>query len=428
MKLRAFILAAVPTLIAALVSLPCSSAFAADPAADAQWVSAWGTALQSIPQLASPPPLYRAPDVAGRTVRQIVYPGIAGHHVRLRLSNAYGTTPLVIDGVSLAPAVSGNSAAVRPGSARPVTFAGRTEVSISPGSQIDSDPVAFDLAAHQPLAVSIHLGADQKLVAWHRVSSQTNYISTPGNHLDDATGATFRTKFTQFAWLTNVSVDSPSAQAIVAIGDSITDGMRSTPNANHRWPDALTRRLEQKGVRNTAIVNAGISGNRLLSGSPCYGDAVVSRFDHDALRQPGVRSVILLVGINDINFPAMPPHAGLDCDDPHTPVTADLLLRGYRRLIAQAHQRGVRIYGATLTPASLPREREAIRTAVNDAIRTSHVFDGVTDFDAALRDPAHPELLQRRYDSGDHIHPSDAGYSAMADAIPIDEISAAGRQ
>src|ERR1700761_234307 len=120
MKLRAFILAAVPTLIAALVSLPCSSAFAADPAADAQWVSAWGTALQSIPQLASPPPLYRAPDVAGRTVRQIVYPGIAGHHVRLRLSNAYGTTPLVIDGVSLAPAVSGNSAAVRPGSARPV--------------------------------------------------------------------------------------------------------------------------------------------------------------------------------------------------------------------------------------------------------------------------------------------------------------------
>ena len=128
-------------------------------------------------------------------------------------------------------------------------------------------------------------------------------------------------------------------------------------------------------------MNAGISGNRLLSGSPCYGDALVSRFEHDALRQPGVRSVILLVGINDINFPSMAPRAGLDCDDPHTPVTADLLLRGYRRLIAQAHQRGVRIYGATLTPASLPPEREAIRTAVNDAIRSSHAFDGVIDFD-----------------------------------------------
>jgi lysophospholipase L1-like esterase len=428
MKLRAFILAAVPTLVAATVSFSCSSAFAADPPVDAQWVSAWGTALQPIPQLASPPALYRTPDVAGRTVRQLVYPGIDGHQVRLRLSNAYGTAPLVIDGVSLARAVSGDSAAVRPGSGRSVTFAGRSGVSISPGSQIDSDPVAFDLAAHQPLAVSIQLGAGQNLVAWHRVSSQTNYISTPGIHLDDATGAAFRTKFTQFAWLTNVSVDTPSTQAIVAIGDSITDGMRSTPNANRRWPDALTRRLEQKGVRNTAIVNAGISGNRLLSGSPCYGDAVVSRFDHDALRQPGVRSVILLVGINDINFPAMPPHAGLDCDDPHTPVTADSLLRGYRRLIAQAHQRGVRIYGATLTPASLPQEREAIRTAVNDAIRTSHAFDGVIDFDAALRDPAHPERLQRRYDSGDHIHPSDAGYSAMADAIPIDEISAAAHQ
>jgi lysophospholipase L1-like esterase len=427
MKLRAFILAAVPALITALASFSCPGALAAEPPADAQWVSAWGTALQSIPPLASPPPLYRAPEVAGRTVRQIVYPGIDGHHVRLRLSNAYGTTPLVIDGVSLARAVSGSSAGVRPGSTRPVTFGGRSGVSISPGSQIDSDPVAFDLVADQPLAVSIHLGVDQKLAAWHRVSSQINFISTPGNHLDDATGAPFRTKFTQFVWLTNVSVDTPSTQAIVAIGDSITDGMRSTPNANRRWPDALTRRLQQKGARNTAIVNAGISGNRLLSGSACYGDALVSRFEHDALRQPGVRSVILLVGINDINFPSMAPRAGLDCDDPHTPVTADSLLRGYRRLIAQAHQRGVRIYGATLTPASLPPEREAIRTAVNDAIRTSHAFDGVIDFDAALRDPAHPDRLQRRYDSGDHIHPSDAGYSAMADAIPLDEISASRR-
>jgi lysophospholipase L1-like esterase len=427
MKLRALALAAV-------TMLAVSSAFAADPApavsvasaipADQQWTSAWGTALQPIPRRDNPPPLYRAPEVAERTVRQIVYPGLDGRHARLRLSNAYGTTPLVIEGVRVARAVSGSTAATRPGSSRPVTFGGRTAVTISPGSQIDSDPVAFDVTALQPLAVSIQLGAGQELAAWHRVSSQVNYISTPGNHADDASAASFRTKFTQFAWLTNLSVDTPSTRAVVAIGDSITDGMRSTPNANRRWPDALARRLEQKGVANTAIVNAGISGNRLLSGSPCYGDALVSRFDHDALRQPGVRSVILLVGINDINFPSMPPHAGLDCDDPHTPVTADLMLRGYRRLIAQAHQRGVKIYGATLTPASLPPEREAIRTAVNDSIRASRAFDGVIDFDQALRDPAHPDRLQRRYDSGDHIHPSDAGYAAMAEAVPIEDLGA----
>jgi len=424
MKFRAFTFAVLTTLIGALGVSAVPSAFAADP--DAQWVSAWGTALQPIPQIANPPALYRTPEVAGRTVRQIVYPGIDGHHVRLRLSNAYGTVPLVIDGVSVARAVSGNSAAIRAGSSRAVTFGGRAAVSISPGSQIDSDPVAFDLAALEPLAVSIRLGPDQQLAAWHRVSSQASFISTSGNHLDDASAAPFRTRFTQFVWLTNIAVDTPSSQAIVAIGDSITDGMRSTPNANRRWPDALARRLAHEGVRNVAIVNAGISGNRLLSGSRCYGDAMVSRFDHDALRQPGVRSVILLIGINDINFPAMPPRVGLDCDDPHTAVTVDSLLRGYRRLIAQAHQRGVRIYGATLMPASLPPEREAIRTAVNDAIRTSHAFDGVIDFDRALRDPAHPDRLQRGYDSGDHVHPSDAGYSAMADAIPIDEIRAPG--
>jgi lysophospholipase L1-like esterase len=306
-----------------------------------------------------------------------------------------------------------------------VTFGGKPGVTIAPGGQLDSDPIAFDVAAHQPLAVSTYMAAGQKMVAWHRVANQTNSVSTPGNRSSDTDAAAFRTRFSQFVWLTSVSVDTTPARALVAIGDSITDGMRSTPNANRRWPDALARRLTQKGIDGTAVVNAGISGNRLLSGSPCYGEALLTRFDRDALRQPGVRAVILLIGINDINFPAMPPHAGLDCDDPHTPVTADSLLRGYQRLIAQAHQRGVRIYGATLTPASLPPERESIRTAVNDSIRSSHAFDGVIDFDQALRDPTHPDRLQKRYDSGDHIHPSDAGYTAMSEAVPIDEMGLA---
>jgi lysophospholipase L1-like esterase len=214
---------------------------------------------------------------------------------------------------------------------------------------------------------------------------------------------------------------------VVAIGDSITDGMRSTLNANRRWPDALTRQIAQKGNGQVAVVNAGISGNRLLSNSPCYGEAVVSRFDRDALRQPGTRAIIVLIGINDINFAAMPARDGLDCDAPHTQVNADALLRGYQRLIAQAHQRGIKIYGATLTPASLPPEREAIRTAVNASLRSSRAFEGVIDFDEALRDPSRPSVLQRQYDSGDHIQPSDAGYAAMAAAVPVELVAGAGK-
>lgn len=392
------------------------------------WVSAWGTALQSIPQREDLPALYRAPEIGGRTVRQIVYPAIGGKLVRLRFSNAYGTKPLVIDDVQVARAMSGSSPAARPGTSHPVIFSGRAGVTIAAGEQVESDPIPFDTPARQPLAISTYMGVGQKITAWHRVSSQTNFISMPGNHAADTAADAYRTRFTQYVWLTSVVVDAPQGQTIVAIGDSITDGMRSSLNGNQRWPDALVRRLAQKGDGSVAVVNAGISGNRLLNGSACYGEALVSRFDRDALRQPGVRDVILMVGINDINFPSMPPHAGLDCDDPHTAVTADSLLRGYQRLIAQAHQRGVRIYGATLTPADLPPSREEIRTAVNNSIRSSHSFDGVIDFDQALRDPAQPEKLQRRFDSGDHIHPSDAGYAAMAEAVSIDSLGLAKPQ
>ncbi|BBU28618.1 lipolytic enzyme, G-D-S-L [Burkholderia sp. THE68] len=424
MKLRVLAAICAAALVAQVNLAP--HAFAADTAdatANEHWVSAWGTALQSIPQLANLPPLYRAPDVAGRTVRQLIYPQLDGKRIRLRISNLYGTEPLVVESMSVARAGGGSSGAIRAGSARPVLFGGRKSVTVAPGAQATSDAVGFDVEALQPVAVSMFMGKDQKLVAWHRVSSQVNYISTPGDRTEDASAGAFRTRFTQYAWLTNVAVESQSAQAVVAIGDSITDGMRSSLNANRRWPDALAKQLARKSGAETVIVNAGISGNRLLSNSPCYGEAVVSRFERDALRQPGVRAVIVLIGINDINFMAMPAHAGLDCDAPHTEVNADALVRGYQRLIAQAHQRGIKIYGATLTPASLPPEREAIRTAVNESIRSSRAFDGVIDFDQALRDPARPSVLQRRYDSGDHIHPSDAGYAAMAAAVPMEFVS-----
>lgn len=392
-----------------------STVFAAD--APTHWVSAWATALQPIPQRSDLPPLYRAPEVGGRTVRQIIYPTLSGKSARVHLSNEYGKTSLVIAELRIARS-AGGAAALSNGEAR-VTFDGKSAVSIPPGAELDSDPVPIDIVEGAPYAISAFMGPEQRIVAWHRVSSQLNFVSAPGNHTADASSESFRGRFTQYVWVTGLSVDAPSSAAVAAIGDSITDGMRSSLNQNRRWPDALARRFVSSGDHSTAIVNLGISGNRLLSDSLCYGDALVRRFDRDVLERPGVKTAILLIGINDINFAEMPARNGLDCDSPHTSVTAADLIGGYQRVIAAARHRGVKVFGATLTPASLPPSRETIRLAVNQWIRTSHAFDGVVDFDAALRDPVQPSRLQRAFDSGDHIHPSDAGYTTMAEAIPV---------
>ena len=405
---------------AVFVSLGVASpAFAQQPSGS--WVTSWATALQSIPQRDSLPALYRAPEVAGRTVRQIVYPTLGGTLARVHVSNLYGRTPLVIEAMAIAPS-AGGAAASEAGMVR-VTFGGRAQVSVPPGAALDSDPVHTDLKAGAPYAISSYMGPEQTMVAWHRVASQVNYLSRPGSHVADASSGAFTERFTQYAWVTGLAVEAPGASTVAAIGDSITDGMRSTLNQNRRWPDALARRIAQSQRADLAVIDLGVSGNRLLSDSPCYGEALERRFGRDALGHAGVRTVVLLIGINDINFQSMPARSGLDCDYPHTHVDANDLIAGYRRVVAQAHGRGVRIFGATLTPASLPPEREAIRTAVNQWIRTSGVFDGVVDFDAALRDPADPVRLRRGYDSGDHIHPSDAGYAAMADAVPLAAIA-----
>jgi len=425
MTIRTLAVACGAALLAQAASFAVSSnAFAAD--VSGHWVAAWATALQPIPQRAELPPLYRAPEVAGRTVRQIVYPTLSGKNARIHLSNAYGKTPLVIDELRIARS-AGGAAAV--GDGVRVTFGGKGALSIPPGGELDSDPIALDIVEGAPYAISAFMGPEQRIVAWHRVSNQVNYVSAPGNHAADPAAAAFRGRFTQYAWVTGLSVEAAAqSAAIAALGDSITDGMRSSLNQNRRWPDALAHRLAGSGVQSTAIVNLGISGNRLLSDSPCYGDALLSRFERDVLRRPGVKVAILLIGINDINFAAMPPHGGLDCDFPHTSVTAADLIAGYQRVIAAARRDGVKVFGATLTPASLPPERENIRLAVNQWIRIGHAFDGVVDFDAALRDRAQPDRLQRAFDSGDHIHPSDAGYAAMADAVPIEAVVSATRK
>ncbi|CAB3762192.1 hypothetical protein LMG29739_03820 [Paraburkholderia solisilvae] len=419
-------------MIARTLAVGCGAAFLFTAFASAgaaemphgQWVTAWATALQPIPQTAQLPALYRAPEVAGRTVRQIVYPTLSGDKVRVHISNAYGSAPLVIEAMTLARATSG---AKTQGGGASVRFGGKMSVAVPAGGEVDSDAVQADVAAGEPYAISTYMGPGQRMAAWHRVASQVNYVSAPGDHTGDASDDAFRQRFTQYAWVTGLMVEAPAATAVAAIGDSITDGMRSSLNQNQRWPDAFARKVAQTGDRSMAVVNLGISGNRLLSDSACYGDALQSRFRRDVLDRPGIRTAILLIGINDINFAPMPPRAGLDCDAPHTQVTADSLIEGYRRVIAAAHARGVRVLGATLTPAALSPQRENIRLAVNQWIRTGRAFDGVVDFDAALRDPARPSTLRRAFDSGDHIHPGDAGYAAMADAIPLQLLKGAAR-
>lgn len=402
------------------------SAVAAETPSPSHWVTAWATALQPIPNRADLPPLYRPPEVAARTVRQIVYPTLSGRGARLHISNIYGAEPLELEDVRLGRSAGG--AAVRNGTSARVTFAGRNSAVVPPGGELDSDTVPMEISAGAPYVISSYMGPQQKLTVWHRVSNQVNYVSTPGNHVSDQAPDDYRTTFTQYAWISALRVDAPSSVAVAAIGDSITDGMRSSLNRNQRWPDAFARRIAGSGNHSTAVLNLGISGNRLLSDSPCYGDALVRRFDRDVVAHPGVRVVVLLIGINDINFPAMPQRPGLDCDSPHTPVTAQTLTGGYQQVIALAHRRGLRILGSTLTPASLPRQREEIRLAINTWIRTSGAFDGVVDFDEALRDPARPDHLLPRYDSGDHIHPSDAGYNAMAAAVPLASVTNAAHR
>ena len=421
MNVRALILAS--SVLLALGTVPAGAA-----PVETGWVTSWATAVQSIPDVVSPPALYRTPDVAGRTLREVVYPTLSGAQARLHISNAYGRGPLVLERVGIAE--SGGGAALRAGTNVAVTFGGRQGLSLAPGEAMDSDPIPIQLRSGEAYAVSLFAGPKQTLTAWHRVAGQINYVSEPGDHVADALAQTYKVRFTESAWVTGIDVrgvggSAESAGAVAAIGDSITDGLRSTLNRNRRWPDGLARRLASTGQAATAVLNLGISGNRMLSDSACYGEALMGRFDRDALSHPGVKVVILLIGINDINFAAMPARAGLDCDAPHTVVSASDLIAGYRRLIDSAHRRGVRVLGATLTPASLPPARERIRTAVNLWIRSGGAFDGVIDFDAALRDPAHLDTLQRRFDSGDHIHPSDEGYAAMADAVPGATLSAA---
>jgi lysophospholipase L1-like esterase len=357
------------------------------------------------------------------TLRLIVHVSAGGEQVRVRISNTFGAEPLVIGAAHVAQ--GGKNAAIVAGTDRALTFGGRASFSVPPGALVVSDPVALHVAPLSDLAVSIFLPMATKETTTHVTALQTNYVSKPGNFTGAVSLEAART-LPRWPFLTGIEVSSTErAAAIVAFGDSITDGANSTANANHRWPDYLAARLQQRAeLRHLGVLDEGIIGNRILHATEPqfdnrFGPAGLARFDRDVVAQPGVRYLIVLLGINDIGHPGGSAPASDE-------VSAEEMEAGYRQILERAHAHGIKVAAATLLPFEgttlanfFSPEKELKRTAVNQWIRSSGAFDAVIDFEKAVSDPAHPTRMLPAYDGGDHLHPSDAGMKAMAEAIPL---------
>lgn len=405
------------TLLSALTLVTLLALPATVPAADAAttppgWSAAWTTALYQADQF--PEPNWSVDGFTNHTVRQKIRVTAGGAVVRIQLSNRYGTAPLPITGANLAHSASG--AAIVPNTLREVTFGGARSVTIAPGAELLTDPVLLPVAPLDTLAVTLHLAAATGPVTQHSQALATSYRAV-GDHRADTGGTPFTDTTRAWYYLSRVEVADilPRTAGIVVFGDSITDGVGSTTDTNNRFPDELAERVAAQG-NSRAVLNQGIGGNRVTVDSEWLGESALRRFSRDALDQPGVSTVIILEGINDIGLSAGAPEVG----EPPVPVSADQLVAAHRTLIGQARARGLRVIGATLLPMQgspyFSERNESERTRVNDWIRTSGEYDAVIDFDTALADPSDPRRLAAAYDSGDHLHPSDAGYSAMAAA------------
>jgi lysophospholipase L1-like esterase len=395
-------------------------AVASAASAASHWVQTWGAApLPPTPALG---PFPATPAFNNQTVRQTVRVSVGGRRIRIRLTNEYGTKPLVIGAARVALAdEKGN---IQPGTSHPVTFSGRSSATIPAAAPFVSDPVDLPVKALGSLSISLYLPEDTGQCTCHQVGVQNAFVSDTGDFTDKA----FEPKQTlqMRVFISGVGVESAQpARAVVILGDSISDGVGSTVDTNHRWPDLLANRLDAKGEGAWGVVNMGISGNRILGDGA--GQSALTRFDRDVLSTPGIEDVIVFEGVNDLGIshgiPQGPMAERFKALAPAHKVTADDLIAGYRQLIARAHAKGLRIVGATITPYGgamyYSPAGETIRQALNKWIRTSREFDGVIDFDAVIRDPGDPTRIKEGFHAGDHLHGSDAGYEAMAAAIEL---------
>lgn len=396
---RRGLLLGVPALAGALaVARP------AQARAPQRWCAAWGCAP------AGPPPAASTQSFSNQTLRLIVRTSVGGSRVRIRLSNERGSTDLRVGGAAIGLRVGG--AAV--GTNVALSFGGNRAITIPAGAPAVSDPVSLSVAPFSDLAVSVYFPGTVQATTLHNAAYQANYVSTAGDHTASANLPVQRS-FASWPFLTEVDVDA-GAPVLVVAGDSVTDGVGSTSGANRRWPDSLARRLQTElGNERIGVVNRGISANRMLADTDTAlvaGNDLLERFDRDVLATAGVAGLAVLIGINDIVY--SPASA---------PLAPESMFAGYRQLIERAHLHGLPVLGMTLPPFSgfvyYTPAREAVRQAVNSWMRGAAPFDLLADVDAALRDPGTPQRLRAAYDSGDHLHPNDAGYQALAAAVPL---------
>ncbi|MFE0104060.1 SGNH/GDSL hydrolase family protein [Streptomyces sp. NPDC059009] len=394
-----------------LSSGPRTPRNSANPASAGTWVGTWSAS----PAGAEPGTARKG--LAGRSVRNVMHTSVGGDGARITLSNLYGRTPLSITHASIALAAAANDPSAAPGTLRRLTFNGNTSVVIPPGQQVLSDAARLQVPSDADLLVTTFSPTASGPVTYHPHARQVSYVAA-GDRTEDVTGAAYRQQSPYWRYLTAVDVLTHETNGtVVVIGDSLTDGITSTMGANSRWTDVLADRLRtESGAPRYGVANQGISGNRILSdgnGSPADNPSGLSRFDRDVLGRTGVKAVVIALGVNDI---LRNPHQ----NDP------DRIVEGLRELTRQAHTRGLRVIGATLMPFQGHRGYEpgleAVRQAVNAEIRGGNVFDEAVDFDKALRDPYNPRKLRSRYDSGDHLHPSDAGYERMAQTFNLAQL------
>jgi lysophospholipase L1-like esterase len=349
--------------------------------------------------------------LSGVTLRQIAHISVGGAQVRIRFTNEFGSDPLTISDAHVALSAGGGS--IQPGSNHAITFGGATTVNVPPGGAIFSDPVALQVAPLADVAVTIYLPPQvMRAETFHYLAAGDNFVSTG----DVASAADLPQPSSIPSWYFFDGIDviaTPDSYSVVALGDSITDGWKSTPNANHRWPDFFASRLEADAShKNVGVLNVGIGGNRVLNEG--YGPSAISRLDRDVLAQSDVRYVILLESINDISRVG---NSTIPADN----VTAEQVEWGFKQIIDAGHEHGIKVIGSTVMPYGhdASEKSEQVRQAVNNWIRTSGTFDAFIDFDKVTRDPANPTHLNANYDSGDHVHPNDAGYQAMGSSIDL---------
>ncbi|EXI39759.1 GDSL-like Lipase/Acylhydrolase family protein [Acinetobacter baumannii 846928] len=384
-----------------------------------QWITTWSASPQKVWNKDFVFPTLIPEQISNQTIRQVSQISLGGEAVRLVFTNQYGEQPLYIDQTTIGLA---NAASLKSKSTYPVYFAGQLKAKILPGKQLVSDPIELAVPDYTQLVVNSFIQKPTMFKTFHWDAKQTSWLIS-GNQTTNLTTPTDAKTTTARLLLSAIEVKpKQKAHVVAVVGDSITDGATATLDANTRWTDFLAKRLSAHQV---AVINSGISGNRLLTDG--MGDSVLKRLNSEVFQYAGVKTLIVLVGINDISWPgtAFAPKQQIP--------SFEALTQGYRRVVSEAHKHNIQVIGTTLLPFSgaLPNtpldnyyqpNKDQLRQRINHWIRTSHTFDGVLDLDEGLKDPKHPNRLNPIYDSGDHLHPNDRGNQHMAELVDLDQI------